>query len=109
MARRYGFNASHTAAATKTIFVLSGSSTVRPMIADIILSSIATPADNSAQYYLLRFATNAGTTTAVTPEKVDSGDSAAASLAGSNASVEPSGYGSVALLNIALNMRATVR
>ena len=107
MQRKYGFSGSITAAATKTIWVISGTSAVRPSIYDILIGSNATPADNSSEWQLLR-STAAGTSTAVTPEKVDSGDPAATAVCGKNHTVEPT-YGTVPLLDIALNQRATFR
>lgn len=105
--RRYGFSGSITGAATKTIWGVTATAAVRPSIYDIIISSNATPADNSSEWYVLRF-TAAGTSTAVTPEKVDSGDPAATSVCGKNHSVEPT-YATVPLLDIAHNQRATFR
>lgn len=105
--RRYGFSGSITAAATKTVWGVAGTSAVRPHIYDILVGSNATPADNSSEWWLLRF-TAAGTSTAVTPEKVDSGDPAATAPCGKNHSAEPT-YGTVPLLDIAVNQRATFR
>jgi hypothetical protein len=105
--RRYGFSGSITAAATKTVWIVSGTSAVRPHIYDILIGSNATPADNSSEWQLLR-STAAGTSTSVTPEKVDSGDPAATSVCGKNHSAEPT-YGTVSLLDIAVNQRATFR
>lgn len=105
--RRYGFSGSITAAATKTVWGVAGTAAVRPHIYDILVGSNATPADNSSEWWLLRF-TAAGTSTAVTPEKVDSGDPAATAVCGKNHSAEPT-YGSVPLLDIAVNQRATFR
>lgn len=105
--RRYGFSGSITAAATKTVWGVAGTAAVRPQIYDIIVGSNATPADNSSEWWLLRF-TAAGTSTSVTPEKVDSGDPAATAPCGKNHSAEPT-YGSVPLLDIAVNQRATFR
>src|SRR5690349_14734356 len=107
--RRYGANGSITAAATKTILTLNGSAAVRPALYDLMISSNATPADNSSQWWLLRFGTNNGTGTAVTPELVDSADPAATSTVKKNHTVEPSGYGTVPILDISLNQRATFR
>jgi hypothetical protein len=105
--RRYGFSGSITAAATKTVWTVTATSAVRPHIYDIIVGSNATPADNSSEWQLLR-STAAGTSTAVTAEKVDSGDPASTATCGKNHSVEPT-YGTVSLLDIAVNQRATFR
>lgn len=105
--RRYGFSGSITSAATKTIWGIAGTSAVRPEIYDLLISSNASPADNSSEWQALRF-TAAGTSTAVTPEKLDTGDPAATGVCGKNHSVEPT-YASVPLLDVALNQRATFR
>ena len=105
--RRYTASGSITGAATKTIWGVTATAAVRPFIQDIWQSSNATPADNSSEWQLLRF-TASGTSTAVTPEKADSGDPAATSVVGKNHSVEPT-YATVSLLDIAHNQRATIR
>jgi len=107
--RRYGANGSITAAATKTVLCLSGSSAVRPALYDLLISSNATPADNSSQWWLLRFGTANGTGTAVTPELIDNADPAAASTVKKNLTVEPTTYGTVPILDISVNQRATFR
>jgi len=107
MARRYGFSGSITSAATKTVWGVAGTSAVRPQVYDILIGSNATPADNASQWWALRF-TAAGTSTSVTPEKLDSGDPAATAVCGKNHSAEPT-YGTVPLLDISLNQRATFR
>lgn len=106
--RKYGFSGSITGAATKTIWGVTATAAVRPSIFDIMISSNATPADNSSEWQLLRY-TAAGTSTAVTPTVADSGDPAATSTCGKNHSVEPTYSPTVPLLDIAHNQRATVR
>ena len=106
--RRYGFSGTITSAATKTIWSVVGTSAVRPAIYDVILSSNATPADNSSEWQLLR-CTAAGTATAVTPTAVDSGDPAATGVCGKNHTVEPTYSPAVSLLDFAYNQRATFR
>ena len=105
--RRYGFSGSITGAASKTVAGVAGTAAVRPQLYDLIVSSNATPADNSSEWQLLRF-TAAGTSTSVTPEKVDSGDPAATAVCGKNHTVEPT-YSTVPLLDFAVNQRATFR
>lgn len=105
--RKYGFSGSITGAATKTIVGVTASATNRPYIMDLLISSNATPADNSSEWWVLRF-TAAGTSTVVTPAAFDSGDPAANAACGKNHSVEPT-YGAVPLLDIAHNQRATFR
>src|SRR5579883_1595852 len=106
--RRYSINGSITAAASKTILGVTATAAVRPTIYDVMLSSNATPADNSSEWQLLRY-TAAGTSTAVTPTALDSGDPASTSTAGKAHSAEPTYTAGSVLLDIALNQRATVR
>ena len=105
--RKYGFSGSITAAATKTVVGMTATSAVRPALTDLILSSNASPADNSSQWWVLRFSA-AGTSTAVTPAVFDSGDPAATTVCGKNHTVEPT-YAAVPLLDISHNQRATFR
>lgn len=107
MARRYGFSGSITAAATKTIVSIVGTSAVRCSLYDVLVSSNATPADNSSEWMVLR-CTAAGTSTAVVPTNLDSGDPAASCVCGKNHTVEPT-YGTVPALDFAINQRATFR
>lgn len=106
--RKYGFSGSITAAASKTIWGVTATAAVRPAIYEIILSSNTAVADNAAEWNLFRF-TAAGTSTAVVPEKADSGDPAATSVCGKNHSVEPTYTVTVGLCDLAVNQHATVR
>lgn len=106
--RKYGFSGSITGAATKTAVGMTATAAVRPFLMDLIISSNATPADNSSEWQVLRF-TAAGTSTAVTPTAYDSGDPAATTVCGKNHSVEPTYAPTVSLLDIAHNQRATFR
>ncbi len=105
--RKYGFSGSITGASTKTIVGITATTAVRPSLMDLVISSNATPADNSSEWWVLRFSA-AGTSTAVTPAAFDSGDPAATTVCGKNHSVEPT-YAAVPLLDFAHNQRATFR
>ena len=105
--RKYGFSGSITGAASKTAVVVTTGNTVRPYLSDIMISSNATPADNSSEWQVLS-ATAAGTSTAVTPRQLDEADPAMISLCGKNNTVEPT-YTGVSILDIAHNQRATFR
>ena len=106
--RRYGFSGSITGAATKTIVGVTATAAIRPFLTDLMISSNATPADNSSEWQVLRF-TAAGTSTAVTPVAFDSADPASVGIGGKNHSAEPTYSPAVALLDIAHNQRATFR
>jgi hypothetical protein len=108
--RKYGFSGSITGAASKSVVtvVAPASPSTRLYVSDIIISSNATPADNSSEWQLLR-CTAAGTNTAVTPTPFDEADGAALSTCGKNNTVEPTYSPTVSLLDIAHNQRATFR
>lgn len=105
--RKYSSGGSITGASTKTIVGVTGGTTIRPYLIDLMISSNATPADNSSEW-LLQKSTAAGTSTAVTPKPLDDADPVAISTSGKNHSVEPT-YTGVGLLDIAHNQRATFR
>lgn len=105
--RKYGFSGSITGAATKTAVEVTTGNTVRPYMIDLIISSDATPADNSSEWQVLTI-TALGSSTAVTPNAFDAADPAAISICGKNNTVEPT-YGAVSSLDIAHNQRATFR
>jgi hypothetical protein len=108
--RKYGFSASMTAAASKSTLGVTGSTTVRPYLMDLIISSVATPADNAAQYQVLRYtAWSTNTSTAVTPSAFDGADGAAQGTYWKlSTGTEPT-YLAVPCLDISHNQRATFR
>ena len=87
---------------------ITGGTTVRPAIYDIIVGSVATPADNSFHFRHLR-TTAAGTSTAFTPVSLDPADPASTTAAGTNHTVAPTATANSNLLDIAGNQRACVR
>lgn len=108
MARRYSIDGQDANTAATTILGLTSAATVRPKIYDLSLGSDATPADMAAEYVLQRY-TAAGTSTAVTPQALDSGDPASLASAGEAHTVEPTYTANAILLQFALNQRATYR
>jgi hypothetical protein len=108
MGRRYSITAATINTASITQWVLTSATTVRPELYDMVIGSVATPADNAGSYQLKRF-TAAGTTTAWTPIALDPGDPASLSAAGFTASIEPTYTANAVLLQFATNQRATFR
>lgn len=108
MPRNYSVSGQDTNTAGTTMLGVTATAAVRPAIYDVVIGSVATPADNAAEYYFQRY-TAAGTATAVTPQALDSGDPAATATAGVNHSVEPTYTSNAVLLRIAKNQRATFR
>lgn len=107
-ARGYSISGQDTNTAGTTMLTLVSAATVRPELYDVVVGSVATPADNAAQYYVQRF-TAAGTVTAVTPQALDPADPAALVTAGVNASVEPTYTAGAIMLRVPKNQRATFR
>lgn len=106
--RRYSIDGQDTNTAATTILELRSTTAIRPAIYDLISGSDATPADNAAEYNLQR-TTTAGTSTAVTPQALDSGDPAATATAGEAHSAEPTYTANAIMLNYMHNQRATFR
>lgn len=108
MGRRYSISGTDTNTAATTQLTLISATTIRPRVYDIVVSSVATPADNAGEYFLARI-TTAGTVTAVTPQALDPGDPAALGTAGVNASAEPTYTANANMLRFSTNQRATFR
>ncbi len=108
MARRYSIAVNDTNTAATTQLGLTATAAIRPAIYDVLISSSATPASHVGQYQLKRY-TAAGTSTAITPQKLDSGDAAATATAGGNHSVEPTYTADAIVLQVSVNQQATWR
>jgi hypothetical protein len=108
MARRYSVTGQGTNTAATSIVGLTSAATIRPRIYDIIIGSDATPADMAAEYAFRRY-TAAGTSTAVTPQALDSSDPAALASAGQAHSAEPTYTANAIVLDCSVNQRATFR
>lgn len=96
------------ATGTPTLIILTGSAAIRPKIYDMTVGSDATPADNAYEFVLQR-TTAAGTSTAITPQKLDPLTSAAVATAGEVHTVEPTYTANEIVLQWAQNQRATYR
>lgn len=93
-----------------TIVALGGHATQRARLYDFVVGSDATPADIATRYYIYRvtagFATLGGTS--ITPAPLSDDFSAALTVCKGGTVTEPT-YATVALLQVALNQRATFR
>lgn len=108
---KYSVDMQRTASTTASLGVINAESTTqarRFKVYDVILGSEATPAD-AAILWTIQRCSAAGTTTAVTPQKLDPADAAALTEAGENATIEPTYTANEILLNVPLNQRATFR
>jgi hypothetical protein len=92
----------------KTMGIVIGGTTARPAVYDFIVGAPGTPADNAMRYGLQR-STTTGTTTAKTPNPLDSADMACVSTAGVDATIEPTLTAATINVVIAANQRATFR
>lgn len=109
MGRRYSIDGQRVVnSAGKTILGLTGATTIRPRIYDLLIGCSDTPSDQAIKWFMQR-STAAGTSTSVTPTALDPGDPAATSSAGQNHSVEPTYTAGAILFHLALNQRATHR
>lgn len=89
MARRYSVNGRTVLSTSlKTLLGLTGGTTMRPAIYQIQVGVITTPADLALEWLVQR-STAAGTSTAVTPNKLDPADPAAICTSGQTHTVEP--------------------
>src|SRR5687767_15452291 len=108
---RFSADFQRTASTTGTVGSVGAVSTTqarRGKIYDLMFGSEATPADAAILWTLRRY-TAAGTSTAVTPQALDSADAAFLGQAGENHTIEPTYTAAAILLNVPLNQRATFR
>jgi hypothetical protein len=102
------FNRAASAAAAVGTITADATTPRRQKIYDILVGSEAAPADFAFLWTLDR-CTTAGTSTAVTPTKLDPADAAALADAGENHTAEPTFTAGEVALSIPLNQRATIR
>lgn len=96
-------------AASKTILTIVSTATIRPRLIAFNLSQVGTVSTDANFEVTVKRFTAAGTTTAVTPSAVDSGDPASTFTAGSNASAEPTYTANTTMNDLAVNPRSTFR
>lgn len=104
--RKYALVGTGTVGTNKSIIGVTSAATIRPAVSYMTTGCSATPADLAGRYVVARF-TAAGTSTAVTPLALDTGDPASLAAGGSNHSVEPTYTAGGILLQFGLNQRAT--
>lgn len=108
MARKYAVTGTDTNTAATTQAGITSTAAIQPKLYDIVIGSVATPADNACEYFIQR-STAAGTSTAFTPVSLDPTDAAATATSGVNHTVEPTYTASSIPLRFAANQRATFR
>lgn len=104
----YAAQGTQTAAA-KTALVVISASTIRPRLVEFKYSNVGTVSTDSGFQMQLKRCTTTGTTTAVTPSPMDSGDPAATFTAGSNASAEPTYTSNTTMDDTSVNPRSIYR
>jgi hypothetical protein len=93
----------------QTALTIISAATIRPRLLAATYSNVGlVTTDSNFQIQGRRF-TAAGTSTAVTPASVDSGDPAATFTAGSNASAEPTYTANSTFTDMGINPRNTFR
>ena len=105
---KYSTRGSMALIAATSVQSVIGSATVRPRIYDIVLSSSSAPNDYSASFGFQRFTAD-GTGTAVTPKPLDFADPVSIATSKNTYTVEPTLTANEILLQLAHNIRATVR
>lgn len=106
---KYAQEFNRTASLTLAVGSVVSSATVRRIkLYEFNFGSEAAPADNAFLWQIQR-CTAAGTSTAVTPTKLDPSDGAALTVAGENHTVSPTLTAGDIPLSIPLNQRSTFR
>jgi hypothetical protein len=111
MPRYYVISGKKVNTVNTTIIYLASADSVRPKIYDLVLGSDATPADNAAEYVVQRFTAEHATPggNLLTPRKLDTSDSAAASSGREAPTGEPTYTAGEYLLRWPQNQRLTFR
>lgn len=95
--------------ASQTILTLVSTAAIRPRLIAFNLSNVGTVSTDAQFEVTVKRFTAAGTTTAVTPAAVDSGDPASTFTAGTNASAEPTYTANTTVEDVGVNPRSTFR
>lgn len=105
--RRYAVNGDQNIASpAATMLTLTGGTTIEPHVYHMSLGCHDTPADSALQWFIGR-TTAAGTGTAVTPQNLGPGTTAATAAAAKNHTAEPTYTVNAILWRMALNQRAS--
>jgi len=108
MARKYAVEGQTAAGTNLTILELIAAATTRGWLYDILIGSDATPADVASEFNIIRGTVSGTGASSPTPRALDPGNPAALLSAKVGATANTKTANS-ALLNIALNQRATFR
>lgn len=110
MARRYNGIASAAVGTNKTILTIISAATIRPRLFDLIVGSVATPADQATKFHVQRFTAVGTEGSGFTPVALDPGDPTSLADCGAGVfGVEPTYTANAVLLQFSVNQRATFR
>ena len=110
MGRRYTGIGSAASGANKTVLNLISATTIRPALYDMVIGSVATPADAAVKWHVQRTTAVGTEGSGYTPVALDPGDPASLADYGVGAySVEPTFTANAVLLQISMNQRNTFR
>lgn len=109
MARRYAVEGQTAAGTNLTILEVVAATTTRGWIYDIIIGSDATPADVATEFNIIRGTISGTGSSTPTPRALDPGNPAALLSAKVGTFSGQTKTANSAMLNIALNQRATFR
>ncbi len=109
MGRRYTGIGSAASGANKTALNLISAATIRPALYDLVIGSVATPADAAVKWYVQRTTAVGTEGSGYTPVALDPGDPASLADYGVAHSSEPTYTANAVLLQISMNQRNTFR
>lgn len=102
-------NKTNTASSTVPMWCLTGATTRRLKVFEMMFSSDAAPADQASKFALLRTSARGTQSTTITPNPLDPADPAAVATFDTAWSGNPTITASSELLQMATNQRATMR
>ena len=109
MGRRYTGNGSAASGSNKTCLNLISAATIRPALYDLVIGSVATPADAAVKWTVARTTAVGSEGSGFTPIALDPGDPASLADYGVAPASEPTYTSNAVLLQISMNQRNTFR
>ena len=109
MGRRYTGNGSAASGANKTALNLISAATIRPSLYDLVIGSVATPADAAVKWHVQRTTAVGTEGSGFTPIALDPGDPASLADYAVAHSSEPTYTSNAVLLQISMNQRNSFR
>ena len=107
MGRRYTGNGAAASGSNKTALNLISAATIRPALYDLVIGSVATPADAAVKWHVQRTTAVGSEGSGFTPIALDPGDPASLADYAVAHSSEPTYTSNAVLLQISMNQRNT--